>query len=1219
MAYIKAVQNGNFSSPSTWNGGVVPTTGDYACTLTNRIVLDIDTGAHLCVNQTDWVAAGGAANSSFQGGFDVPDGATRVITGSLRYDCSSSLANNSLTTAPLSLKSGSLTIDKTKYVSGYTTSSTAEKNVIYFSPTSTESATLTIVTSVDVSRGSSASNSGYYNMTIKAVGATSGMMIINLPAFNLLPSTSSSYMSSVLSLTGTTGFEVNMNGNFFNGAAQITTGLVNIGSSSTGVDNQKININTPTFGAGAVSSGFGIYASYLSSLTFMENTTVTSPAVTANAAVITVNYLRNKMIAPGILTSSGFGIIDIGLSGGSIVCGKIIQTVNGYSFLTVSGTGSVTTGDLTTQGTYAATDNNHIVSISSVGLITIGDIYAPEGALYDKKMLILSGERTSPTVIGRIDATNRYTRTSSAFVTISGGSTSTTTINGSVIGSIKGSATDLDAPALYLSSNSVNQGQFIINGDVKAGIRGPGLQMIGTSQQNVKINGTVIGADYPGGATVVPAAVQSRGRRVLLKNIDTGPDGRHPVDGLFAFLNSSEAYYKGIDQTGAILTLNPQADITPDPSDVRDGVTVGSTTGTLVVPQVANVLTGVVFDNGSVGTFSPLTAADLSPVTTSLAAIQSDVTAIKSNTDKMTFEEVTVSSGVLDPDYSSVVFLTGCNTTSGAAIFSAVTPNTITKIGSVTVDNSIRKFGDASWYFDGTGGRVYVSSVDLHNSTNFTVELFVYLNATNSGSQHLIGSWDGSTTLGWNISLSSTGAPFFEVSGTGAYEASNSLISGSAITFNTWHHLALVKTSNNYKLFIDGTLSLQTSSGPTTLYNTGSDITIGQRTDGTRPFKGFIDSIRITDNVARYSESFTPTTEEFIGINRTVEHHIKAMPDVAADLTTLQSLVTLLDTKADLIEAKTSQMSFDSGAIIANMPTLTASLSAIDTALSDIEAVTSKIGFETVYTEGDAYLAQTIFRAEFNGTNGSTIINADTGQTGTNQGSPSLNTAYTRTGTSSVALSNSMVSFGDISSLNLGANDFTIEFSVNFSSIVSTAGDYAGVIGKKNNSGDFSWICYVTESKLNFLGSGTNAVSLAHPTVLTSGTWYDIAISRTGDVLKFYVNGVLSQVSCTGMSLNITTAPLLIGRLSYVISSYHMFGYLDRVRITVGTGRYNSVAPVSPPISEYPTTLNGVPASYKVIANCDNSGSSSIPTDLTDRLNDLRNRINAIHFIVKDE
>lgn len=344
------------------------------------------------------------------------------------------------------------------------------------------------------------------------------------------------------------------------------------------------------------------------------------------------------------------------------------------------------------------------------------------------------------------------------------------------------------------------------------------------------------------------------------------------------------------------------------------------------------------------------------------------------------------------------------------------------------------------------------------------------------------------------------------------------------------------------------------------------------------------------------------------------------------DLSPITSAISTVDGKVTSIKTKTDKLSFSSGKVIADasvidytsqLSAITSTVNAISDAVDLIDAVTSKIAFETVYSEGDPNLAQVIFKAEFNGTNGSTTINADTGQIGTNQGSPSLNTVYTRTGTSSVALSGSIVSYGDISSLNLGANDFTIEFSVNFSSIVSTVGDYAGVVGKRAGNGDFSWICYVTEGKMNFLTSGTSAVSIVHPTTLSAGAWYDVAISRTGDILKFYVNGVLSQISCTGLNIATTTAPFFIGRLSYDISSYHMFGYLDRLRITIGTGRYNSVAPVSPPVSEYPTTLNGIAQSYKVVANCDSG--TTIPTDLTDRLTDLRNRINAIHFIVKDE
>jgi hypothetical protein len=90
----------------------------------------------------------------------------------------------------------------------------------------------------------------------------------------------------------------------------------------------------------------------------------------------------------------------------------------------------------------------------------------------------------------------------------------------------------------------------------------------------------------------------------------------------------------------------------------------------------------------------------------------------------------------------------------------------------------------------------------------------------------------------------------------------------------------------------------------------------------------------------------------------------------------------------------------------------------------------------------------------------------------------------------------------------------------------------------------------------------------------------------------------------------------MAGRLSYDVSSYHMNGIIDRIRITKGIGRYSTIDPVSPAVNVYPTTTTEVAESYKVIANCDSG--ATIPTDLVDRLTDLRNRINAVHFVVKE-
>ena len=84
MAYIRSQASGNYSNPATWAGGVVPTTGDYACTWNHQITLDIDPLAVLSINQQDITTAGGSTTLNFSGAFIIPEGTPRTIVG-LRY------------------------------------------------------------------------------------------------------------------------------------------------------------------------------------------------------------------------------------------------------------------------------------------------------------------------------------------------------------------------------------------------------------------------------------------------------------------------------------------------------------------------------------------------------------------------------------------------------------------------------------------------------------------------------------------------------------------------------------------------------------------------------------------------------------------------------------------------------------------------------------------------------------------------------------------------------------------------------------------------------------------------------------------------------------------------------------------------------------------------------------------------------------------------------
>lgn len=84
----------------------------------------------------------------------------------------------------------------------------------------------------------------------------------------------------------------------------------------------------------------------------------------------------------------------------------------------------------------------------------------------------------------------------------------------------------------------------------------------------------------------------------------------------------------------------------------------------------------------------------------------------------------------------------------------------------------------------------------------------------------------------------------------------------------TWHHLALQrKAGDTFECFLDG---VESSSGDwvsaTAINDPVGDVILGGSGDGPtpgQPFEGYIDEVRITKGVARYTGNFTPPTAAY--------------------------------------------------------------------------------------------------------------------------------------------------------------------------------------------------------------------------------------------------------------------------------------------------------------------------------------------------------------------
>ena len=108
----------------------------------------------------------------------------------------------------------------------------------------------------------------------------------------------------------------------------------------------------------------------------------------------------------------------------------------------------------------------------------------------------------------------------------------------------------------------------------------------------------------------------------------------------------------------------------------------------------------------------------------------------------------------------------------------------------------------------------------------------------------------------------------FWVTGTGVieYYAKGSVLmssSASTISTGTWHHIALTKQGTTQTIWVDGN-AISSSTTPN-IY----DYYFGDRMSGAGsgqyPMTGYLQDLRITRGLARYTTSFTPPTTEFEG------------------------------------------------------------------------------------------------------------------------------------------------------------------------------------------------------------------------------------------------------------------------------------------------------------------------------------------------------------------
>ena len=203
----------------------------------------------------------------------------------------------------------------------------------------------------------------------------------------------------------------------------------------------------------------------------------------------------------------------------------------------------------------------------------------------------------------------------------------------------------------------------------------------------------------------------------------------------------------------------------------------------------------------------------------------------------------------------------------GAAIYDSAMMVNYETIGNTLSTGSIKKYGNSSIYIAAAAANVFTpASPNLDFGTgDFTIECFVY--SVNSG----IGLYPTfiSSVTGWSSGASghrfnNTGAAnkfTFHLNGAG----DPFLTSSGTYSFNTWYYYALTRSGNTWRMFIDGVQQASGSfSGSFNQALGGMRLGYAQW-DGTNGYyNGYLDDLRFTKGVARYTSNFTPPTSPVI-------------------------------------------------------------------------------------------------------------------------------------------------------------------------------------------------------------------------------------------------------------------------------------------------------------------------------------------------------------------
>jgi len=196
-------------------------------------------------------------------------------------------------------------------------------------------------------------------------------------------------------------------------------------------------------------------------------------------------------------------------------------------------------------------------------------------------------------------------------------------------------------------------------------------------------------------------------------------------------------------------------------------------------------------------------------------------------------------------------------------------PKTVTLSGTLgniaEVTDVESKFGGKSFSVPNSGssttaGIIVTDHMDLDFGTgDFTIEMWAYRTANTYYGTLFYGTYGGEFSL---LVAPTTGLVTLNYISSGGTQSN--IATGVTFPLTTWQHVVVQRRGTNFEFYLNGVLGNTTAitGGASSTVNSTGDFYLG-RTNGSSAltWAGYIDEVRVTKGVARYTTAFTPPAQ----------------------------------------------------------------------------------------------------------------------------------------------------------------------------------------------------------------------------------------------------------------------------------------------------------------------------------------------------------------------